>query len=54
MKHVHIAHQMPGRVRIKVPAARDNPELLEEIQQVFAGMPGLKRTRVKPGAAASC
>jgi Heavy metal associated domain 2 len=50
MKHVQIAHQMPGRVRIKVPAARDNPELLEEIQQVFADMPGLKRTRVKPGA----
>jgi hypothetical protein len=50
MKHVQIAHQMPGRVRFKVPRARDNPELLEQIRQVFAGMPGLKQTRVKPSA----
>jgi hypothetical protein len=50
MNHVQIAHQMPGRVRFKIPAARDNPELLEEIRKIFAGMPGLRRTRVKPEA----
>ena len=49
-QHAQIAHQMPGRIRIKIPAARDNPELLEQIRQVFAGMPGLQRTRVKPEA----
>ena len=49
MKYAHIAHQMPGRVRFKIPAARDNPELLEQIRRVFADMPGLKQTQVKPG-----
>lgn len=50
MKHAEIAHQMPGRVRIRIPAARDNPELLEGIRQVFADLPGLQRTRLKPEA----
>ena len=46
MKYAHIAHQMPGRV--KIPPARDNPELLEQIRRVFADMPGLKQSQVKP------
>ena len=50
MKHVQIAHQMPGRVRFKIPIARDNPELLEQIREAFADMPGLKQSRVKPDA----
>jgi Heavy metal associated domain 2 len=50
MKHVQIAHQMPGRVRFKIPMARDNPELLEQIRRTFADMPGLKQTSVKPDA----
>jgi hypothetical protein len=50
MKHVQIAHQMPGRVRFKIPAAHDNPELLEQARQIFADMPGLKETRLKPSA----
>ena len=50
MKHAEIAHQMPGRVRIRIPAARDNPELLEGIREAFADLPGLQRTRLKPEA----
>lgn len=50
MKHVQIAHQMPGRVRFTIPTARDNPELLEQIRRAFSDMPGLKQTRVKPDA----
>ena len=50
MKHVQIAHQMPGRVRFKIPMAQDNRELLEQIRQGFADMPGLKQIRVKPDA----
>jgi hypothetical protein len=50
VKHVQIAHQMPGRVRFKIPAAHDNPELLEQARQIFADMPGLKETRLKPSA----
>ena len=48
MRHAEIAHQMPGRVRIRIPAARDNPELLEGIRQAFAELPGLRETRLKP------
>ena len=50
MKYVQIAHQMPGRVRFKIPTAQDNPELLEQIRQAFVDMPGLRQTRVKPDA----
>ena len=49
-QHAQIAHQMPGRIRIRIPAAKGNPELLEQIRQVFTGRPGLERTRVKPDA----
>ena len=49
-QHAQIAHQMPGRVRIKIPAAKGDAELLEKIRQVFAAIPGLERTRVKPDA----
>jgi Heavy metal associated domain 2 len=49
-QHAQIAHQMPGRIRIKIPAAKGNPELLEQVRQIFAGIPGLERTRIKPDA----
>jgi hypothetical protein len=49
-QHAQIAHQMPGRIRIKIPAAKGNPELLEQVRQMFAGIPGLERTRIKPDA----
>jgi hypothetical protein len=48
--HAQIAHQMPGRIRIKIPAARGNPELLELIRQHFARIPGLEQTRIRPDA----
>ena len=27
---LQVAHQVPGRVRMKIPSAKGNPELLEE------------------------
>jgi hypothetical protein len=48
--HAQIAHQMPGRIRIKIPAAKGNPVLLEEIRRQFAAIPGLERTRIRPEA----
>jgi hypothetical protein len=27
----NIAHQVPGRVRMKIPSAKGNPELLQQI-----------------------
>ena len=38
-----IEHQTAGRVRMKVPAGKGNPELLEQIGKTFAGIPGIER-----------
>lgn len=49
MKHkVHLVHQTPGRVRLKVPAGRGNPDLLEEIRQAFLVIPGINDITVNP------
>jgi len=39
----NVAHQVPGRVRMKVPAAKGNPELLQQIAETFAAIPGIER-----------
>jgi hypothetical protein len=48
MKHAHIAHHLPGRIRIKIPAAKDDPALLDRVQKVFVGMPNLHAVIAKP------
>jgi cation transport ATPase len=45
---LQIAHQVPGRVRMKVPSAKDNPELLEQIKQTFSVIPGVEQVTVNP------
>jgi cation transport ATPase len=45
---LEIAHQVPGRVRMKVPSGKDNPELLEQIKQTFSGVPGIEHVTVNP------
>ena len=36
-----VAHQVPGRVRLKVPSAKGNPELLQQIGDAFGVIPGI-------------
>jgi len=43
-----VAHQVPGRVRMKFPHAKGNPELLQEIAQSFAAIPGIQGITVNP------
>ncbi len=43
-----IAHQVPGRIRMKVPSARGNPAQLEEIKKAFAAIPGIEEVAVNP------
>lgn len=43
-----VAHQVPGRVRMKVPGAKGNPELLQQIAQTFAAIPGIEEITVNP------
>lgn len=45
---LQIAHQVPGRIRMKVPSAKDNPELLEQIKQTFSAIPGIEQVTINP------
>ena len=45
---LQIAHQVPGRIRMKVPSAKENPELLEQIKQTFSVIPGIENVIVNP------
>ncbi len=48
MKHdAHIAHHVAGRLRIRIPSARNNPVMLEQMTGLFAGLPGLEGVAVK-------
>jgi hypothetical protein len=46
--NLRIAHQVPGRVRMKIPSAKGNPELLKQISETFAAIPGIERITVNP------
>jgi hypothetical protein len=45
---LQIAHQVPGRIRMKVPSAKGDPALLEEIQEAFSAIPGIEQVVVNP------
>jgi hypothetical protein len=40
--NLKIEHQVKGRIRMKVPSAKGNPELLEQIKQTFGSIPGIQ------------
>ena len=44
----NVAHQVAGRVRMKIPGAKGNPEMLQQIAQTFAAIPGIERITVNP------
>ena len=46
--NLQIAHQVPGRVRMKIPTAKGNPELLKQISEVFGAIPGIENITVNP------
>jgi hypothetical protein len=46
--NLQIAHQVPGRVRMKIPAGKGNPELLKQISEVFGVIPGIEEVIVNP------
>jgi hypothetical protein len=45
---LNIAHQVPGRVRMKIPSAKGNPELLQQISETFAVIPGIEHVTSNP------
>jgi hypothetical protein len=51
LRHKHgaeIAHAVHGRVRLKIPSAKHNPELLTQIKSAFDGIPGIDVIEIKP------
>jgi hypothetical protein len=46
--NVRIEHQVPGRVRMKIPAGKGNPELLKQVSEVFGVIPGIEEVIVNP------
>src|SRR3984885_8605142 len=48
MMNVQVAHQVPGRIRLKVPGVRENPELVDQIKQMFHVIPGIEDVTVNP------
>jgi cation transport ATPase len=46
--NLQIAHQVPGRLRMKIPAGKGNPELLKQISETFSLIPGIEQITVNP------
>ena len=46
--NLKIEHQVRGRIRMKIPAAKGNAELLEQIKQTFGVIPGIEQITVNP------
>ena len=46
--NLKIEHQVPGRVRMKIPAGKGNAELLKQISETFAVIPGIEHVTVNP------
>ena len=45
---LEIAHQTTGRVRLKVAAGKNDPDLLKQIAETFSAIPGMERITVSP------
>jgi hypothetical protein len=45
---LQIAHQVPGRIRIKIPSGKGNPELLEQMKQTLGLIPGIEQVTINP------
>lgn len=45
-----IAHHVRGRVRLRIPAAKNNPELLAQIKTTFGNVPGIEYIEARPSS----
>lgn len=45
---LQIAHQVPGRIRMKIPSAKGNPARLEEYRETLSAIPGIESIEVNP------
>ena len=47
-RKAHIHHRVPGRIRMKVPAAKQDPAILEVYREAFLHIPGIIAVKTKP------
>ncbi len=45
---LHVAHHTPGRVRMKIPTAKGDPDALRAIAESFGAVPGVESVDVNP------
>jgi Heavy metal associated domain 2 len=48
MHHGHIAHHVPGRLRLKIPSAKGDLGLLQQIEDAATRLPEVERVEIKP------
>ena len=44
----HVTHHIPGRVRVKMPHAKGNPEMLNRVKAAISPQPGVRSVEVNP------
>jgi heavy-metal-associated domain-containing protein len=44
----HVSHHIPGRMRVKLPRAKGQHRVLQDIRQLIAPMPGVQRVEINP------
>jgi hypothetical protein len=47
----YIKHQLPGRVRLKIPQKRGDFHYFDRIAELFTGCPGITQLQLNPSAA---
>jgi hypothetical protein len=47
-RKARIEHKVPGRIRMKIPSAKNNPEILEVYKDAFSAIPGISFVNTKP------
>lgn len=48
MTSVQVVHFLPGRVRLKVPAAKGNPAYIAQVREMFLLVPGVQSLDANP------
>jgi Heavy metal associated domain 2 len=47
-RKARIVHKIPGRIRMRIPRAKTNPEVLETYKEIFSAIPGITKVKAKP------
>ena len=48
MRLAHVAHHLPGRIRLKLADVEADAALLEKVERALSAIPAVNRIRVNP------